>query len=173
MWVRIVARTIRKNSLQLLSKYSYVTARRSIALVLHPFLFLPNHLQGSLPLCLLPSSSYSVPGAPFQHMPGGGAKHPNLVPTADPLANFLLNYTIKIGKIGVDKRQSGTTRGGQQPTPATPKSATALYSCNTLLSHTLYMYEIFRHIFSTLSILVNLNLLNRHNASILFSLLCF
>jgi len=60
-------------------------------------------------------------GAPFQHIPGVGktAKSGANLP---PLVDFLLSYTLKIEKPGVGKRQSGTAKGGQLPTPAPQKN---------------------------------------------------
>ena len=72
----------------------------------------------------------------FQHMPTvGKTTHP--VANCQSLPNFLLSYTLKIEKPGVGKRQSGTARGGQLPTPATPKGRPCirglLQTCDILL----------------------------------------
>ena len=60
-------------------------------------------------------------GAPFQHMPGVD-KTAQVGANCSPLADFLLSHQIKTEKQGVGIRKSGTARGGQLPTPATPKA---------------------------------------------------
>ena len=60
------------------------------------------------------------PGAPFQHKPGAG-KTAQSGANCPPLAKFLRSYALKIEKTVVGKRQSGTARGGQLPTPVSPK----------------------------------------------------
>ena len=52
----------------------------------------------------------------------GGGKTAQAGANCPPLADFLLSYLFKIEKQGVGIRKSGTARGEQLPTPATPKA---------------------------------------------------